>query len=86
MKGGKLIAEGGYGCIFHPGINCDGKEMKTKKYASKIQRMSSSAKNEIQIGNILKNINGYENHFAPIIKHCEIDIAKIKNNKSKTNS
>ena len=85
MKGGKLIAEGGYGCIFHPGINCDGKEMKTKKYASKIQRMSSSAKNEIQIGNILKNINGYENHFAPIIKHCQLDIAKIKNNKSKTN-
>ena len=41
--------------------------------------------NEIQIGNILKNINGYENHFAPIIKHCQLDIAKIKNNKSKTN-
>ena len=30
MIGGKLIAEGGYGCIFNPGINCDGSIMKTK--------------------------------------------------------
>ena len=32
MKGGKLLAEGGYGCVFVPGINCDGSIMKTKKY------------------------------------------------------
>ena len=37
MKGGKLLAEGGYGCVFTPGINCDGSIMKTKKYVSKIQ-------------------------------------------------
>lgn len=78
MKGGKLIAEGGYGCVFHPGIDCKGNNFKTKKYASKIQRYDSSAKDEIKIGKLIKDINGYENHFAPIIKHCEIDIAKIK--------
>ena len=50
MIGGKLLAEGGYGCVFAPGINCDGSVMKTKKYVSKIQRYDTSAKNEILIG------------------------------------
>ena len=78
MIGGKLLAEGGYGCVFAPGINCDGSSMKTKKYVSKIQRFDSSAKNEIRIGRIIQELNGFSNHFAPIIKYCEVDIAKIK--------
>jgi len=24
FSGGKLLAEGGYGCVFSPGINCNG--------------------------------------------------------------
>lgn len=86
MKGGKLIAEGGYGCVFHPGIDCNGKNFKTKKYVSKIQRYDLSAKDEIKIGKIIKDINGYGNHFAPIIKHCEIDIAKIKKTEKDTDN
>ena len=78
MKGGKLIAEGGYGCVFNPGINCNGSVMKEKKYASKIQRYDEAAKNEINIGKIIEGINGYEDHFGAIIRHCEIDIATIK--------
>ena len=78
MKGGKLVAEGGYGCIFTPGINCDGSIMKSKKYASKIQRYDSSAKNEIEIGKILQELNGFEDHFSPVLKHCSIDVANIK--------
>ena len=38
MKGGGLLAEGGYGCVFSPGINCNGKTMVSKKYVSKIQK------------------------------------------------
>ena len=78
MKGGKLLAEGGYGCVFVPGINCDGSIMKTKKYVSKIQRYDKSAKNEIEIGKIIQELNGFEDHFSPVLKHCEIDIASIK--------
>jgi len=78
MIGGNLLAEGGYGCVFAPGINCDGSSMKTKKYVSKIQRFDSSAKNEIRIGRIIQELNGFSNHFVPIIKYCEVDIAKIK--------
>ena len=71
MKGGKLLAEGGYGCVFTPGINCDGSVMKTKKYVSKIQRYDSSARNEIRIGKKIQELNGFEDHLAPILKYCE---------------
>ena len=83
MKGGKLLAEGGYGCVFTPGINCDGSIMKTKKYVSKIQKYDSSARNEIKIGKRIQELNGFEDHFAPILKYCEIDIAKIEDNDKK---
>ena len=78
LSGGKLIAEGGYGCVFSPGINCNGTTMKTKKYVSKIQRYDSSARNEIKIGKKLEELSGFEDHFVPVLKHCEIDIANIE--------
>jgi len=78
MKGGKLLAEGGYGCVFSPGINCDGSIMKNKKYVSKVQRYDSSAMNEIKIGRYIQELSGFEDHFAPVLKHCEIDVASIK--------
>ena len=77
-EGGKLLAEGGYGCVFIPGINCDGSIMSNKKYISKIQRFDDSAKNEIEIGRIVQNIGGFEDHFSPVLKFCNIDIAKVK--------
>ena len=77
-KGGKLLAEGGYGCIFIPGLNCNGSIMNNKKYISKIQRFDESARNEIQIGKMIQNIGGFEDHFSPILKFCNIDIASIK--------
>ena len=78
LKGGKLLAEGGYGCIFIPGLNCDGSIMNNKKYISKIQRYDESARNEIRIGKMIQNIGGFEDHFSPILKFCNIDIASIK--------
>ena len=78
MKGGKLLAEGGYGCVFLPGINCDGSSLTSKKYVSKIQIYNKSAKNEIQIGKIVQTIGGFSNHFSPVYKHCSIKIATIK--------
>lgn len=80
MIGGKLLSEGGFGCIFHPGINCNGSIMDSKKYVSKIQRYNKNARNEIKIGKELQELRGFENHFAPILKHCAIDIAKVKDN------
>lgn len=77
MKGGKLLSEGGFGCVFNPSMKCDGTS-ESEKHVSKIQRYDNSAKNEITIGNILSNIPEYRNHFAPVISHCNIDIGQIK--------
>lgn len=78
MKGGKLLSEGGYGCVFFPSINCDGSSMKTKKYVSKIQKYDKSAKNEIKIGKKIKEIRTYNLFFVPVLKYCKVDVGSIE--------
>lgn len=84
MVGGRLLSEGGYGCVFHPEVSCDGKEIKNKEYVTKIQQKDFSAENEIKIGQILKD--KYENrkdkplinNFVPVISSCPIKMSKLK--------
>ena len=78
MTGGKLISEGGYGCLYYPEINCKGKQTNNKKYISKIQRYDTTAKNEIFLGSIIKKLKFYKNYFAPTISHCKkVNISDI---------
>ena len=47
----KLLAQGGFGCIYYPGINCDGKSIKEEyKIVSKLQKKNYTSDNEIKIG------------------------------------
>ena len=82
MLGGALIAEGGYGCIFHPELTCQGKETKNKSYITKLQRKDFSADNEILIGNMIRdNIQTkllLDTHFAPVIHSCPLNISKLR--------
>ena len=84
MIGGKKIAEGGYGCVFYPEINCKGKETKKKKYISKLQFLDFSSKNEIYIGKYLSKVLSKDrdkpllNNFAPVVSTCNVDIGKFK--------
>lgn len=71
----KLINEGTYGCIFHPGINCQGKKEK-ENYLTKIQKNAQTVENEYKISNIVRKIKGYTRFFVPIIKQCPVRIAK----------
>jgi hypothetical protein len=34
----KLIDQGGFGCVFYPGIECDGSISKNPKYISKLHK------------------------------------------------
>ena len=77
MIGGSLLAQGGYGCVFHPEINCKGKESKERKYISKIQKEDFSAYNEIAIGKIISENVDKEYYFGPIVSHCKIDVSKL---------
>lgn len=84
MFGGGFLAEGGYGCVFYPEVNCRGKDTNNKNFLSKIVERDYSANNEIKIGKILKDKikhwveNPLENHFAPVLTSCDVDISTFK--------
>ena len=83
MDGSTLLNQGGYGCVYHPAIRCDDNKnnqlikKNSNHYISKIQFNDKSSKNEIEIGKLIKNINNYNNFFAPIVSSCSIDINRI---------
>ena len=71
----KLINDGTYGCVFHPGITCKGKQ-ESLKYVTKIQINTRSIKNELRVSEKIKRIEGYARFFAPVLKNCDVRIAK----------
>jgi len=73
----KLIDQGGFGCVFYPGIECDGSISKNPKYISKLHKKSYHVINEYNIGKKVTKIPLYGYYFAPIVNMCNIDIAKI---------
>ena len=79
MIGGKLLSEGGYGCVFYPQIPCNKKDKISEKHASKIQVYDKSAKKEINIGKKIQTIPGFKNHFAPVLSHCFVNVSQIDN-------
>ena len=83
MDGGGFLAQGGYGCVFYPEVNCKGKDTNKKDFLSKIVEKDYSAQNEIEIGKILKTKlkmwveNPLQNHFAPVLSSCDVDVTKF---------
>lgn len=71
-----VINSGAFGCMFFPGIRCDGK-LENKHYITKIQKKTHVTDNEIYISRrIRKKIRGYRNFFAPISKQCRVKMTK----------
>ena len=64
-----MLSEGGYGCIFYPSI-------KTKKLKNMYQKFKKIIliQNEAYMGNILKNVPSYLNHFVSVIESDAINI------------
>ena len=84
MIGGRLLSEGGYGCIFYPEIPCKKGEEISEKNASKIQIYDKSAKKEIEIGKLIQDIPGFKNHFAPVLSSCFVNVSQINNEDKKS--
>lgn len=78
-----LISQGSYGCIFRPGFTCKGKPINNKKYITKIQKSANTSKKETKLGKQIKNIENYDDYFAPILKTCEISLAQMEQDKVK---
>ena len=89
QRGGALLSEGGYGCVFHPEITCKGKTTTDTGYVSKIQRNDFNARNEIEVGEIVADAltksssarsgasDRGERYFAPVISSCPIDVRNL---------
>jgi hypothetical protein len=70
------IKEGAYGCIFHPGIRCNG-TVENRRFITKIQKKTRVTENEIYISRkIRKKIPGFRNYFAPIYKQCAVHLTQ----------
>lgn len=73
----KFLNEGAYGCVYRPGVQCNGKKM-SNKYISKIQKKKGRTENEPIIGKKLKDtIPYYERYFAPAIDSCPVNLSYI---------
>ena len=79
MNNIELLDQGGFGCVYHPGITCKGNKRKRTNLVTKLQMKSFNSKNEIKIGKMVKNIPDYERFFLPVASSCNIDLRIIKN-------
>lgn len=75
----ELLNQGGFGCVYHPGITCKGKKRKRKNVVTKLQLKSFNSKNEIKISKMIKNIAEYKRFFLPVSRSCKVDLRVINN-------
>lgn len=73
----KLLAAGGFGCVFQPGIECDGKTSNVYDTVTKVQAADRAALNEIRLGKIIKTLPGYERFFGVALKSCPVLTSQI---------
>ena len=73
----KLLSQGGFGCVYYPGITCAAESQTNKDIVTKIQQYDFNAKNEIYIGKKIQKIPNFQLFFLPTLKHCKIHLASI---------
>ena len=74
----KIIGQGAYGCVFKPGINCQGKTESDIGYISKLQTSGETLENELSISKKIQTIEDYTEYFSPILEKCPIKIEEIE--------
>ena len=72
-----LISQGGFGCVYYPGIKCDGSKDPRKSVVTKLQRKDSTTDNEIYIGELVMRIPDYNMFFLPVTDSCPVNIRDI---------
>lgn len=66
----KLFDSGSFGCIYYPGIDCSG-NLLHETLVSKIVN-DESARHEIYMSSLVRNIKQYQDHFLPVERHCNV--------------
>jgi len=87
MTESNFLAQGTYGCIYKPNLQCLNEKPGTKKsnqiFISKLQRNQQNSEREENLGKIIKEkIKKYNTMFAPIIDSCIVDIGQIDHRES----
>jgi hypothetical protein len=65
-RGGKVLASGGFGCVFDPALKCEGKQMREKGKISKLMTNKHAIQEYNEIKDIkqkLDSIPNYKNYF-----------------------
>jgi len=65
-SGGKVIASGGFGCVFLPALKCKGSNKRLKNTVSKLMTIKNAKDEYHEIHNIrdkLKMITNYEDYY-----------------------
>ena len=70
----KLLSEGGFGCVFHPQIGCDGKPTNDEKVVTKVQIRDFNSENEALVGSLIESIALFKNFFVTAISSCPINV------------
>ena len=78
MTDAVLINQGGFGCLYHPGIKCNGNTMEDRRYATKLVVQDGVADNEVAVGDIVKGIVNYGVNFVPVIGTCTVRLDKVR--------
>ena len=76
----ELLNQGAYGCLYHPGMECSGKIMHDRRYATKLVVQDEVAENEVAVGDIVKGIANYGVNFVPVIDTCVVNLEKVHRN------
>ena len=85
MRGGEIIGQGTYGCVFKPHLLCNGMaDTSNTEHVTKliIERKNDSyrTKNEINIGKLVMSSKKYKHLFSPILSICPIEFNNISDN------
>ena len=76
----ELVNQGAYGCLYYPGLRCNGNTMGDLRYATKLVVQDETAVNEVAVGNAIKGIVNYSVNFVPVIDTCVVNLGKVRRN------
>ena len=78
IRGGQVIAAGGFGCVFQPALRCKNSKTRLKHSISKLMTKKNALKERNHINNVfnkLNNIPNYQNYFViQNVTFCEPNI------------
>ena len=61
-KGGKVLASGGFGCVFEPALKCEGKQNRETGKISKLMINRYAREEYNEINSIKKKLDGIKNY------------------------